>query len=94
MPQNEELIKQLKFIAVICPKVFMNTPLDLAINEIKKIISEKEHTNKVKNKLNICSICNVNPFSLNYPHEKSYICGDCYFDLLGDLVESHPVGRP
>ena len=42
MPQNEELIKQLKFIADICPKVFMNTPLDLAITEIKKIIKSHQ----------------------------------------------------
>ena len=92
MQQNNELIKQLKFIVDMCPKVFMNTPLDLAVTEIKKIIISKEQI--TDSSLKICPVCHTNPYSLNYPYRQTYICGDCYFDMLGDLVESHPVGRP
>lgn len=70
----------------------MNAPLYLAMTEIKKIIASKEQIAHTPAK--ICPVCNTNPYSLNYPHEKTYICGDCYFDMLGDLVEAHPVGRP
>jgi hypothetical protein len=42
MQQNDESIKQLKFIADMYPKVFMNTSLGLAIAEIKKIIESHQ----------------------------------------------------
>lgn len=27
------------------------------------------------------------------PSAEGPVCEDCYFDLLGDLVEQHPIGR-
>ncbi len=23
-----------------------------------------------------------------------HVCSDCYYDSLGEIVESHPIGRP
>jgi formate dehydrogenase maturation protein FdhE len=68
MPQNEELVKQLKFIVDLYPRVFMNTPLYVAMTEIKKIIASKEQIAHTSAK--ICPVCNTNPYSLNYHMRK------------------------
>ena len=46
-------------------------------------------------KPSLCPICGE-PLQMYEKHQTSrgVICSDCYFDLLGDEVEQHPVGLP
>ena len=29
-----------------------------------------------------------------YTINEEFVCQDCYFEKLGEIVESHPIGRP
>lgn len=92
---ENDLNKQLDFIINTVPKVFMNTNLKLAISEIKKLKVETHSCMPIADVSNaVCGVCKKNPPSMNYTIDSKYTCSDCYFDLLGDIVESHPVGRP
>lgn len=43
-----------------------------------------------------CACCSVplqSTITGRRPSDRGTVCDDCYFDLLGDEVEQHPVGR-
>lgn len=63
------------------------SPLDAALFEIKRLRSQKAQD------ANLCPLCNKNKTNPNYTIDSKPACAECYFDMLGDLVESHPVGK-